>query len=261
MKINLCKRSIAFLLLLLMSRSFSAIASNKDLSLKSEDFGPISWSVESVHEYFEYVDSRDKPKTLIIGSGRAGGYSEERYGFNKNLYFLVNIDQETSPDYCCNVEDIENLSLLGLGQWDIVVLEMLPIPLYLKGVAIDNVYKLLRKNGHITFLFGSELIEQYRYCCLEHFFLNNERLMCFERCPDAEKAFRLFETSFFEGITLSKEEKDKNIRLAFNFDINKPYDIELIPVNMIFGTLLYPRQFSGPEEYLKKYFIVVIEKL
>jgi len=254
MKFNICKKLIAFLVLSLMVAPFSAFASEE-----VRGSGRNRWSIDTLNDYFTYADSLGLPRTLIIGAGRAENYAEENYE-NAMAYFLVDANEMFKPDYFCNIRNMDGLSRLGLDEWDIIVLEGLPIGIYLDGTGINNVYKLLKNNGCITFVLNSNWIQDYYDYWVPRASRLGDLASVLERCKAAQVALQLLENSCRRNLYLSKVAKDSIIKKAFNFDVeNQPSNISLDMAVYFFGTYYYPKR-AGVQDFETDY-IVCIRKL
>ena len=175
-------------------------------------------------------------------------------------YFLVDEKKEFKPDYRCDINDMESLNQLGLGQWDTIVLEGLPIDIYLEGTGINNVYKLLRSNGCITFLLDSFLLSEYYFpMCKRELFESGIMLPGLEREKLVLTSFKLLEDSYRNCTELSSTANASIMKNAFKFDVKDSYDIWVTPAAGIFGSRCYPK-YLGMEDFLSN-FIVFIRKL
>ena len=209
---------------------------------------------EKLYEYFNYVDSLGKQRILIVGEGRANSKTYK----DDSLYFFVDRNPKVKPDYCCDVENMFDLCFLGENKWDIVVLENLPINIYLNGCGINNVFRLLRKGGCITFILSLDFIETYYYseCRLYDEGWDEGFRMGLWRVSDAYMAFKMF-------IEDRKKTGDFLAR-AFNFDTESynstEYIAELIPYSDKESYDVYPKIPNKPAMY-KNEFIVQIKKL
>ena len=254
MKFNICKKLVAFLALSLMIAPSSVFASEEGRGLERS-----RWSIGTLDDYFSYVNAHDLPSTLIIGAGRAENYAEENYE-DAMAYFLVDENKIFEPDYRCDINDMERLSQLGLGQWDIIVLEGLPISIYLDGTGINNAYKLLKNGGQITFVLNSKWIMELYNDLGPRPYLLGDLAHVLERCKAAHTALQLLETSYWRNLYLSKEAKVSIIENAFNFDVeNKSFDISLDMAGAFLGMKYYPKH-RGVED-LRTDYIVCIRKL
>ncbi len=95
----------------------------------------------SAQEYFYYVDTQRKPRTLIVGCGWCREKDKD--------YFCLDICEEVNADYTCNIATKDSI-----GQWDYIVFEHLPVEEYQGNPGtrngITNALKLLKIGGTIS---------------------------------------------------------------------------------------------------------------
>jgi hypothetical protein len=103
----------------------------------------------NAQDYFDHVVKQKKPRVLIVGAGRAGGYAERIYGDRSSDYFLADMDSRVKPDRVCNVMTLDQLGPGFEGQFDRVVFEHLPIWAGLNRMSINGALKMLRPGGEL----------------------------------------------------------------------------------------------------------------
>ena len=244
--------------LLVMMSAFMLVASVPVSAMAMDESLSSCYDEENLNEkldkYFNYVDSLGKQRILIVGEGRANSKTYK----DDSLYFFVDYNPKVRPDYRCDVENMFDLWFLGENQWDVVVLESLPINIYLNGCGINNSFMLLRKGGCITFILSLDFIEIYYY---SDWRIHDEGWdkgfrMGLWRVSDAYMAFKMF-------IEDRKNTGDFLAR-AFNFDTESynptEYSAELIRYSDKESYDVYPKIPNKPSMYEKE-FIVKINKL
>ena len=98
----------------------------------------------SPEAYFEYIDAQHKPRTLIVGCGECTAKDKD--------YFCLDICEEVNADFTCDIatKNQNTIAKLGIGQWDYIVFEHVPVKEAQARGGIINALHLLKNGGTIS---------------------------------------------------------------------------------------------------------------